>query len=123
MSHIQAKDFYKPTPYNQDTKNQIWLSQIGDSHDNFCHCNTPFAHLLASIFPVGHKDRTLTIDQILLRDYRQLCLSGGEDAEGTGGAATEIKEEQDGQKEEEDDQDIEEKLDALLAEAAENAER
>ncbi len=84
MSKIQAKDFYHPTPFNQETKNQIWMSQIADAHDNICHCNHPFAHLLASIFPVGHKDRDLTINQILLRDYREKCRSGGEEEERTG---------------------------------------
>jgi len=84
MSQIQAKDFFLPTPFNEETKNQIWMSQIADAHDNICHCNHPFAHLLANIFPVGHKDRTLTIDQILLRDYKEKCLSGGADAEKTG---------------------------------------
>ncbi len=77
MQALSAKDFYTPTPYNQDTKNQIWLSQIADSHDNFCNCNHPFAHLLASIFPPGHKDRNFTINQILARDYKEKCLSGG----------------------------------------------
>lgn len=84
MSKVQAKDFYTPTPYNQETKNQIWMSQITDSHDNFCNCHTPFAHLLASIFPVGHQDRNLTINQILLRDYRAKCLSGGTEEESPG---------------------------------------
>lgn len=84
MSKIQAKDFYTPTPYNAETKNQIWMSQIADAHDNICHCNHPFAHLLANIFPVGHKDRDLTINQILLRDYKEKCHSGGDAEEGHG---------------------------------------
>ncbi len=92
MQNISAEDFYKPTPYNQVTKNQIWLSQIQDSHDNFCHCYSSFAHLLASIFPPGHKDRDFTINQILARDYKAQCLSGGKEEEshglGDGGAAT-----------------------------------
>ena len=79
MSKISAKDFYHPTPFNQETKNQIWMSQIADSHDNFCNCNFPFAHLLSSIFPPGHTDRDLTINQILLRDYKEKCHSGGRD--------------------------------------------
>jgi len=100
MSKIQAKDFFIPTPFNEETKNQIWMSQIADSHDNICHCNHPFAHLLANIFPVGHKDRDLTINQILLRDYQEKCLSGGTDGEnhglegtGTGGGFKGIKDE------------------------------
>lgn len=84
MQNLSAADFYKPTPFNTDTKNQIWMSQISDSHDNFCHCQSPFAHLLASIFPPGHKDRDLTINQILQRDYLQQCHSGGA-AEAAGG--------------------------------------
>ncbi len=43
-----------------------------------------FAHLLASIFPPGHRDRLLTIEQILSRDYKSLCLSGGADAKDSG---------------------------------------
>lgn len=100
MSKISAKDFYHPTPFNQETKNQIWMSQIADAHDNICHCNHPFAHLLANIFPVGHKDRDLTINQILLRDYKEKCHSGGTEEEshgmgdgGTGGGFKGIKEE------------------------------
>ncbi len=84
MQNLSFKDFYQPTPYNQDTKNQIWMSQLADSHDNICNCKHPFAHLLASIFPPGHKDRDLTINQILARDYREKCLSGGDEERETG---------------------------------------
>ncbi len=87
MQHISAKDFFKPTPFNQDTKNQIWMSQIADAHDNICHCDYPFAHLLANIFPVGHKDRDLSINQILARDYTALCHSGGKEEKDHGSAA------------------------------------
>ncbi len=45
---------------------------------------TPFAHLLASIFPPGHKDRDLTVNQILNRDYKELCLSGGKEEKSHG---------------------------------------
>lgn len=100
MQNISADDFYTPTPFNQVTKNQIWMSQIQDSHDNFCHCYSAYAHLLASIFPPGHKDRDLTINQILLRDYKEKCHSGGtgEESHGLAGGgesadAPDIKEE------------------------------
>lgn len=119
MSEICFKDFYTPTPYNNETKNQIWMSQIADSHDNHCNCNYPFCHLLASIFPPGHKDRDLTINQILLRDYTEKCLSGGEDATRDGLADIDIKE--DPTKREEEDLG-EKELDGLLAEAAAAAE-
>ncbi len=84
MQNISSEDFYHPTKFNKITKQQIWMSQIADGHDNICDCDHPFAHLLANIFPPGHKDRDLTINQILQRDYREKCLSGG--AAGKGGS-------------------------------------
>ncbi len=99
MQNLCAKDFYKSTPFNPETKTQIWMSIIADGHDNICHCPCPFAHLLACIFPPGHSDRDLTINQILERDYIQLCHSGGEEgeshgtADGGGGGIKGIKEE------------------------------
>ncbi len=55
------------------------MSMIADTHDIHCNCWHPFAHLLASIFPPGHKDRLLTIQEILTRDYKEICRSGGEE--------------------------------------------
>lgn len=81
MQNLSSKDFFEPTTFNQETKNQLWMSLIADSHDSICKCETPFAHLLANIFPPGHKDRGLTIQEILHRDYIEKCRSGG------GGAA------------------------------------
>lgn len=86
MQNLGAQDFYQETHFNPETKNQIWMSQIADSHDNICCCSHPFAHLISSIFPPGHKDRGLTIDQILTRDFKEKCLSGG-DAGGSPGLA------------------------------------
>jgi len=77
MNNLTSTDFYKKTPYNPETLNQIWMSTIADSHDIWCNCTGPFAHLLASIFPPGHQDRSLTIEQIIQRDYNQQCHSGG----------------------------------------------
>lgn len=113
--------FYKPTPYNGCTKNQMWMSCIADSHDIHCGCEQPFAHLLDSIFPKDHKDRHLTIDQIIERD-KKLCLSGGTEDEDHGmaagtSAATENIKREDSENEEEDG------LDALLAAAAEQEEK
>lgn len=115
MQNLCAKDFFKKTTFNFDTQNQIWMSQLADSHDNFCHCNLPFAHLLASLFPPGHKDRDLTINQILKRDYIELCRSTGNDARSGGGAAagTDTKENQDIKEEEESIKDAD--LTELLA--------
>lgn len=120
MNNLTVADFYKPTKYNPETLNQIWMSELADSHDIWCDCNGPFAHLLASIFPPGHKDRNLTINQILQRDYKQ-CHSGGDAEEKTGGAGasnagTLKQEERDTHEEEKED------IENLLA-AAEDAER
>lgn len=123
-----AKDFYRKVKYNCETQNQLWMSQIADSHDNHCSCECPFAHLLASIFPPGHKDRDLTINQILLRDFKQLCRSGGEEEERTGMAETSptdlenIKEEAGAALPEEED-GVEQLLIAAAAAAEEEDER
>lgn len=90
MQNLTAKDFYRPCLYNEETKNQLWMSNIADSHDSWCNCNTAFAHLLASIFPPGHTDRSRTIQEILARDFREKCLSGGDDAENSGLAAVDL---------------------------------
>lgn len=74
----------RPCTYNLDTKNQLWCSVIADSHDSTCGCKFPFAHLLATIFPPGHQDRNKTIEEILQRDYREQCLSGGDGERGHG---------------------------------------
>ncbi len=58
---------------------------ISDGHDLCCGCTQPFAHLLDSIFPEGHKDRDKTIRYIINRDLQ--CLSGGPEEEKDGLAA------------------------------------
>lgn len=107
--------FFTPTKYNNETKNQMWMSMIADGHDICCDCNAPFAHLLDSIFPEGHRDRNKTIQQIIDRDIKE-CLSGGKEDEdhgmvaGSSAATTEIKREgQEGDTEE----NIQELLDAV----------
>lgn len=92
---LSHKDFARKTKYNIDTQNQIWMSSIADSHDSWCDCDSPFSHLLASIFPPGHADRNKTINQILYRDYKKQCLSGGaaEESIGNQEPSGEIKEE------------------------------
>lgn len=85
------------------------MSLIADSHDIHCKCDTPFAHLLQSIFPPGHKDRQLTIEQITTRDFLQ-CHSGGIEEENLGiqlgeSAAT-LPEERENQDTKEDIEDL-----------------
>nr|BAF76091.1 hypothetical protein [Torque teno midi virus] len=121
MQNICAKDFFTPTNFNCDTKNQLWMSIIADSHDSICNCWHPFAHMLASIFPPGHSDRNHTIEEILQRDYKERCHSGGHADASHGmedsGAATgtdPIK------REEGEEEDLpEEEISKLLAAAAE----
>ncbi len=120
MQHISAKDFFKKCTYNCETQNQLWCSQIADGHDNFCSCQQPFAHLLASIFPPGHQDREYTINQILARDYTERCLSGGDEERKLGGESSNIKEEE--TTDTKGDFQEEESIDALLAAAAAAAE-
>lgn len=85
-----SKDFHNTTRFNLETKDQLWMSILADSHDIYCDCDTPFAHLLSNLFPPGHRDRKLTVDQILLRDYKQKCRSGGKEEDGHGLADTTI---------------------------------
>lgn len=122
MNNLCAKDFYRPTKYNPETLNQIWMSEIQDSHDIWCNCKGPFAHLLASIFPPGHKDRDLTVNDIIKRDLQASWHSGGEEEESHGlaggdTAATNIKAEK-----EDKEEDIPGDVEELLA-AIENAEQ
>lgn len=59
------------------------MSAIGDTHDMFCGCDQPFAHLLDNIFPEGHIDRNKSIQSIIQRDFKQ-CHFGGEEEESHG---------------------------------------
>ncbi len=95
------------------------MSQLADGHDNFCDCNSPFSHLLASIFPPGHKDRDFTINQILQRDFKE-CHSGGTGEESHGLAGGENIEETPIKEENTQEGDVE---DLLLAAAAAATER
>ncbi len=74
---ICSRDFCNKNKYNNETNEQLWMSVLSDTHELTCSCNWPFAHLLAIIFPLGHQDRDKTINEILLRDYKEKCHSGG----------------------------------------------
>lgn len=115
---LSHKDFASKTKYNLDTQNQIWMSNIADSHDCWCDCPTPFAHLLSSIFPPGHQDRKRTINQILLRDYKEKCRSGGQEEESHGGAVGGAGDTQDIKVEGAEEEFPEEDIEGLLAAAA-----
>lgn len=120
MQNLCSADFFKETTYNSDTKTQIWMSIIADGHDSICNCWHPFAHMLASIFPPGHQDRDLTINQILARDYLEKCRSGGDEERRTGGAeSTEKADTTDIKQENQEEETIEDALMAAAAAAAE----
>lgn len=108
--------FYKPTPYNGDTKCQMWMSILSDSHDMHCGCDQPFAHMLSSIFPEGHSDRNKTINEIIERDYRK-CHSGGEEEKDggipLGGSAATLQKEDIKEEENIPEGDVEELLAAV----------
>lgn len=118
MQNLSGTDFFVKTTYNNETLTQLWMSQLADSHDSICKCDCPFAHMLATIFPPGHQDRNLTIEQILQRDYKQKCHFGGQEEEktgGEGGTGRGFK----GGRDLENPEDIpEDGLDAMLAAAA-----
>lgn len=108
--------FYKPCQYNSETQQQLWLSAIGDIHDSICGCEHPFGHLLDSIFPEDHRDRTKRICDIINRDFKECQASGG-DADANLGLAAALKEETDfGERNEEYIKD--EELTTLLDAAA-----
>lgn len=107
--------FNRKCNYNNETKNQLWMSVIGDMHDSICGCDQPFAHLLDNIFPEGHRDRDKPISYIINRDYLQ-CHSGGPEEEdggmapGTSAATLKQEEEKEG-----DDFPEENNVEELLA--------
>lgn len=87
MSH--HIDFYRPTPYNKETKEQIWNTIVTDAHDEFCGCTEPSAHLLNNLIPPDHPARKQTIDSFINNCFRrQQCLFGGKE-ETSGGEAKE----------------------------------
>ena len=100
----------------------MWMSMLGDGHDIFCGCERPFAHLLDSIFPEGHTDRNLTVEQIIKRDLQ--CHFGGEEETGDGMApGTSAADLATIKPEEEEDPDTKEDIEELLAAAAAVEER
>lgn len=110
--------FYSETKYNNETKNQMWMSMISDGHDMHCKCFFPFAHLLDSIFPEGHTDRDKTVREIIERDFAA-WRSGGLAEEDTGMETTKQEDIKENNGEEEG---TDANLDALLAAAAADAE-
>lgn len=78
--------FFEPPKYNLIGRNQLWIDSCIHAHDTWCGCSYPIAHFIDSVVPVGHKDRDLTINEILSRDLTAKCHFGGA-AETNGGVA------------------------------------
>lgn len=76
--------FFEPPQYNCTGRNQLWIDVCCLAHDTWCGCHYPVAHFIDSVLPVGHKDRDLTVNEILSRDLTAKCHSGGA-AETNGG--------------------------------------
>lgn len=112
-------NFFRKTTFNQETLEQLWLSQINDTHDSICNCTRPFIHLLAILFTEEHKDRHLSIHNIITREFKEhQCLFGGDADKNIGMAlAAGIPEEEKPTKEKEDltEEDIEELIAATDA--------
>ena len=80
-------NFFRKCYFNQETQEQLWLSLINDTHDNFCSCTRPVPHLLALLFTEEHRDRHLSIHNIITREFKDhQCLFGGQEEENGGGA-------------------------------------
>ncbi len=112
-------NFFRKTTFNQETLEQLWLSQINDTHDSICNCTRPFIHLLALLFTEEHKDRHLSIHNIITREFKEhQCLFGGDADKNIGMAlAAGIPEEEKPTEEKEDltEEDIEELIAATDA--------
>lgn len=116
--------FYRRTPYNPETQEQIWQTIFSDAHDAFCGCCQPLAHLLSHLIPPDHKYRHWTVDQVIKRELQEnKCLFGGEEEENGGGAKGDTTEKDTQQKDKKEEEgDTREDIEELLA-AAEAAER
>ena len=99
------------------------MSILSDTHELVCNCHFPFAHLLSIIFPLGHSDRNLTINQILLRDYKEKCHSGGAGDASSGMVAAAGPPEKEDTKRNTDGQEEDADLAALLAAVEEDDKR
>lgn len=112
-------NFFRKTTFNQETLEQLWLSLINDTHDSICNCTRPFIHLLALLFTEEHKDRHLSIHNIITREFKEhQCLFGGDADKNIGMAlAAGIPEEEKPTEEKEDltEEDIEELIAATDA--------
>ncbi len=115
MQNLCSADFFKPTHYNPDTRNQLWMSVIADCHDSICNCWHPFAHLLASIFLLVIRTVILQFNKYLKEISKKHAILGGAGGE-SHGMADGGDEDFRGIKEEREEEDLpEEEIEGLLA--------
>lgn len=120
---MSTYEFYRRTPYNKETLQQLWTTIINDTHDCHCGCTVPFVHLLDILFPPDHKDRHLTIDDIIKREKKYIkCLFGGTEEEDTTGVKEEPTAAENIENQKEGEDFTEDNLEDLLA-AADAAEK
>ncbi len=115
---MNSTGFFEPPKYNLDGRQQLWVDGILNSHDVWCGCDSPIAHLLNHLLPPGHKDRKLTVDQLINQAYKQKCHFGGEEETGGTSHVHTATEEEDGQKEDPEGDYTGEEIELLLAAAA-----
>lgn len=114
---MSKSNFFQPPQYNSYGREQLWIDVFTLSHDTWCGCNHPLAHLIDRVLPPGHKDRDLTISEILSRDLASTCHFGG-GAETSGGPATDLNTEEDPTNEELEKLFSEDAINELLDAAA-----
>lgn len=73
--------FFEPPNYNLEGRQQLWIDGIFTSHDTWCGCHHPLAHLLDSLLPPDHKDRKTTVDELINRSYKTKWHTSSGDAE------------------------------------------
>lgn len=114
--------FFEPPNYNAHGRQQLWIESCSLSHDTWCGCSSPALHLLASLLPPGHKDRDLTIEELIQRQLQKTCHSGG--AAATASGITTATEEEDEGKHIENLESVfsDTAIDELLAAAAADVE-
>ncbi len=74
--------FFEPPTYNLDGRQQLWIDACIQTHDTWCGCNYPTAHLLNCLLPPGHQDRNLTVEELIEKAYQQKWPSGGKEEKG-----------------------------------------
>ncbi len=118
---MQRTAFFEPPSYNLDGRQSLWIECCTNSHDTWCGCNYPVAHLLSALLPPGHEDRNLTVQQVIDKAFNQKWPSGGK-----GGHAGTADLEKPGEEEGPTLEDLEDAfgdqaIEELLAAAAEDA--